>query len=76
MTTNTCPNRPSKSNACFEVAGDRKVVAGLAGEIGNGAAGCDGAQAAAGDEVEAEGENAASLQDATADGAGNVETVF
>lgn len=52
------------------------MVAGLAGEVCNGAAGSDGVEAAAGDEVEAEGENAASLQDATADGAGNVETVF
>ena len=73
-----CPTCIGLSLLSFEVelAGNGKVVAGPVGKIGNGPGGGHGMEAAAGDEVEAEWENAALFQDAVADGAGDGETIF
>src|SRR5438034_2095482 len=58
------------------VAGDRKVVARLAGKVGDCPARRQRAQTAATDEVEPKGKNAASRQDKVADWRRNVLSIF
>lgn len=59
-----------------QIAGDGEMVARVTGEIRNRPAWGKGAEAPARDEVEAEGKNAALVQNSAPDGAGNVEAIF
>ena len=55
-----------------QVTGDRKVIARLVREFGYGAAGGNGMESTAGDEVESQEKNAAAIENALADEFRNV----